>query len=578
MKRMRWLALVLIPLVAGCDVAVGVYFATRKKSSSSRSAAPAVDTTFSVWVADLSAGVLTDADVQTAIIANGGQPTAEWTRVGGFTRTTEVDLSLVPGTWDAVLISATSNQKYLLDSMVILNGSGDPLASFTAPTFSDRMLTETEARNLPDGRTSETDATATQKAFLFKRFPGPIAPISRLRVDIWDLAVGPASGDTAWRRTVASPGEERSGGMGVFAASPVDKLYVSYRNVVNATEDNIEVLELGPNGGTTQTVPMENTVTGKVGAPSLAVMAGGDVIVAHSVGAADLRVRRFNGTLSSTIWNQPISNNGTTAALIEPNSISLDASDNVILVGGYDFGVLNGGFGHYMQRLAAGNGALWGVAPLPPVDAANSYWRGVVTAGADDIFAAGDRTGTLPSTSLDTFARKTSQSSTGAETWGTTINGAANQADVGHAVGVGPGAVPPVYVGGSRTVAGQGLNAILHKLESAAGAEELSAAPWPFEFNGSGNGDDEILSLVVEGNVIYATGYETTATQGRNLFVVKLDVSGVTTLVLWKRTFDAGVGDDRGVSLKTTPTHVFVSGDVNVGAGDFDIFVWKLLK
>lgn len=579
MMRARLLALVLVSLLAGCDIAVGVYFATRKKSSNDSASVSLPDTTFSIWVANLSAGASTDAQVQNAIILNGGQPTAEWTPVGAFTRTTEVDLSTVPGTWDAILISATANQKYLLDAVVVLNASKDPLASFTAPNFSDRMIftVPTAAENLPDGVTAETDATATQKAFIFKRYSGPLVPLSRFRVEIWDQTIGPTSGDTAWRRTVASPGEERSGGMGVFVSSPVDKLYVSYRNVVNATEDNIEIHELGQDGATTQNVPMETTVTGKVGAPSLAVMTNGDVVVAHSVGADDLRIKRMPGTLIGQVWSTAIANNGGTAARLEPNSLALDGSNNAILAGGLDFGGVIG-FGHFMQRYAVADGADWVTTPAPPADVANSYWRGVATSGADAIYAVGDLTVTLPSVSLDMLARRTSQSSSGAtETWGTTSNGAANGADCGNAIGVGSGATPPVYVGGFRAVTGQGRNAILHKLASDTGAEVV-AASWPFSFNGSaGNGDDEILSLVVEGTLVYATGYETTAAQGRNLFVMKIDVSG-DPLVLWKRTFHAGVGDDRGVSIKTTPTHVFVSGDVQVGAGDFDVFVWKLLK
>src|SRR4029079_448621 len=85
MKQARVLAWLLMPLLLGlpgCDIAVGVYFATKKKSSNSKTLqAPAIDTTFSIWVANLSAGILSDAQVQTAIHNNGGQPTSEWTRI-----------------------------------------------------------------------------------------------------------------------------------------------------------------------------------------------------------------------------------------------------------------------------------------------------------------------------------------------------------------------------------------------------------------------------------------------------------------------------------------------------------------
>jgi len=570
------LALLLIPLVAGCDIAVGVYFATKKKSSHGASVqvGPAVDTTFSIWVANLSAGVLTDAQVQTNIHNNGGQPTGEWTRVGGFTRSTEVDLALLPGPWDAILISATSNRKYLLDAVVVLNASGDPIASFTAPTTNELMLTPAEAENLPDGKTSETDAIAGQNSFIFKRFSGPVAPLVRFRVDIWDMIGGPTSGDTAWRSTIAVAGEQRSGGMGVFTALGVEKSYVSLRNVVSGAIDVIEVNELSATGSFVQNVALQSNVTGKVGAPSLSVATDGDIVVAHSVGSSDLRVRRFDPTLVTTRWNQPIVNGGGTAARVEPNSLSLDSANNAILVGGYDFGGLTG-FGHYMQRLRASDGALWGSTPAPPADLANSYWRGVVASGTDDIFAAGDFSGPLPSTSLDVFTRKTSQSSTGAETWRSLQNGANNLADCGNAVGVDSGG--NIYVGGFITITGPKKTGTLQKLSSAGVA---AGAPWPLTLTGSSanaTADTEILSLVVEGTTVYITGYETTATQGQNIFVMKIDVSG-NPLVLWRRTFHGGSGDDRGVSLKTTPTHVFVSGDIDVGGGDFDIFVWKLLK
>jgi len=229
-----------------------------------------------------------------------------------------------------------------------------------------------------------------------------------------------------------------------------------------------------------------------------------------------------------------------------------------------------------MQRFASGNGAQWVIPPLPPADINNTYWRAAITVGTDDIFATGDLLGTLPSTSIDVFTRKTSQSSTGAETWKSLQNGANNLTDCGNALGVGSGG--NIFVGGFIGTTGQGKNAVLYKIDSSGAA---AIAPWPFVFNGSGNGDDEILSMVVEGSIVYATGYESTASQGRNLFVMKIDTSVIDASgpspVLWKRTFH-GAGDDRGVSLKTTATHVFVSGDTDVGAGDFDIFVWKLLK
>lgn len=357
----------------------------------------------------------------------------------------------------------------------------------------------------------------------------------------------------------------------MVVGSPTDQLYVSIRDV-SAGKDVIEILQLGAGGSLVQNVPIEANVTGQVGAPSIAVASNGDVVVANSVGAGDLRVRRYNSSLGTTIWNQPLTNVGTTPARIAQNSIALDGSDNAILAGGFDFGVANGGFGHFMQRLAATNGGLWAVPPLPPTDPNDTYWRGVVTSGPDDIFATGDLLGTLPSTSIDVFTRKTSQSSTGAETWRSLENGPDNLADCGNAVGVGTGGA--LFVGGFFTTTSNGRDAVLIKLDSSGVA---AGAPWPLTFNGSGNGDDEIMSLVVEGTFVYAAGYETTATQGKNLFVMKIDVSGAP-VVLWKRTFDGGNGDDRGVSLKTTATHVFVSGDIAVGGGDFDIFVWKLLK
>jgi hypothetical protein len=129
----------------------------------------------------------------------------------------------------------------------------------------------------------------------------------------------------------------------------------------------------------------------QVGAP-LAVASNGDVIVANTVPPGDLHVRRFTSNFGGTLWNVQITNGGSTPARVEPNSLSTDPVDNVILAGGFDFGGLTG-FGHYMQRFSALSGGLWGTLPLPPADLNNTYWRGVITSGADDIFATGDLIG-----------------------------------------------------------------------------------------------------------------------------------------------------------------------------------------
>jgi hypothetical protein len=147
--------------------------------------------------------------------------------------------------------------------------------------------------------------------------------------------------------------------------------------------------------------------------------------------------------------------------------------------------------------------------------------------------------------------------------------------DAGNAVAADPQG--NVYVGGYFTVSGPAKRALIFFYP---GGDPPHAAT-PF-YMATLNSDSEILDLTVDTvgaqNFVYATGYETVTLGGikrQNLFIMKFASGGA---VLWKRTYNAGVGDDRGVSVVLDATNVWVWGETTVAVGDVDVFYLRLVK
>ena len=238
MKRARLLALALIPLVAGCDIAVGVYFATRNKSSSRAAAGPpAPDVRFFVWVADLSG--VTDTTERDSIATAGGNPGPNWTLLGSGTSSGE--FTMPAGNFNGVLIQATDAQIYHIDSIEVLDSTDTTTATASTTTLFGNLVNNIpQIAGPPNAVIADTAATSTDKAFVFLHHG---AFFTEFRVNIWN-PTSRAEGDLEWIATYALGGNQLAGGA---AVNSVGTTYLTFREA-----STIVLIRLGANGAVIQ--------------------------------------------------------------------------------------------------------------------------------------------------------------------------------------------------------------------------------------------------------------------------------------------------------------------------------------
>ena len=155
------------------------------------------------------------------------------------------------------------------------------------------------------------------------------------------------------------------------------------------------------------------------------------------------------------------------------------------------------------------------------------------------------------------------------ETWDENLDDSGSTNGIGRSVGVdGSG---HAYVGGFFTHSGDNDSVILRYGSGAPpGLVHFPPVSLP---NRTGN--DEILDIAVDSDgTIYAVGYETNGAQASDLVLYKI---AANNQILWKRTVHEN-GNDRAVSVVSTPTHVIVVGELEIAPGNKDIHVRKYVK
>lgn len=562
MKHARLMALVLIPLVAGCDVAVGVYFATRKKSSSSRSSsAPAPDVRFFIWGADLTG--VTDSQEVTDTDTAGGNPGARWTLLGSGT--SSMEFTVPPSTYNSVLIQATEAQVYHIDAIEVLDTTGTTTATATAGTLFTLPALVTNVNNIagtPDAVVAQTVATATNKAFVFLHHT---AFVEKFRVTLWQPTVR-SEGDLEWVATYPLPSNQIAGGAAVTGTSGMTYLVLRDGNAH-------QLLRYSAAGAVVQddfSPPRDLTPLGSVTSASghaSVVTDNDDVFIAVTELAGNIRLFKFLGNDDQHVWTFP-AQSGPGVDRVEPNGLALNSNGDLILAGGFDQQGLVG-VQHYVRKHSKADGSdMWlgSPPPAPPADATNTYWFAVAARGTTDVFLAGNQAQALGLGPVDIYTQRMLDSSPASvtETWNNVFNNGAQNPGLGRSVGFDAGG--NVFVAGSLTSGN--LNSVIVRFASGA-------PPPSLHLLSSRTGNDEFLDIAVEPDgTIYAVGYETNGTQGQDMVLLKIAPNNT---VLWKRTVH-GFGDDRAVTVFVSSVHVFVVGELGIAAGNRDIHVRKYVK
>jgi hypothetical protein len=552
-RVLSWLLLPLLLGLPGCDVAVGVYFATKKKSShSTASNTPQVDTSYFVWVADLTG--VTDATEQGAIATAGGNPTAKWQLLGSGTQSAEFTMPV--GTFNGILIQTTTAQDYHLDAFEILDAPKGSTIGTAGAVLADQISGAGTAIGYPNGDFVVMTATATNKAFVFMHHS---SPITNFRVNLWKPS-SRSEGDLEWVQTFPRTGDQTAGGAGVNA---LGEIFLTYRD--EGTLDQW-LRKCDASGTPVSTINLQTSVTSNAGMPAVAVSSN-NVFAASNAGAGDIVVQKYSFLLAPQ-WGSPHTFIGTGVDRVEANGLSITSNGDVLIAGGSDAGVV-AGIDHWLRRLDGSTGGeKW---TRTKSDTQATHWYAVTNAvkstapGTDEIFSAGDQF--LVNTEMFTLQTIDNNLGTVSDGWSEQKGDGASPSDRAQAIGV--DSAFNVYVAGFIGRSATGKDSVILKYPSIG-------SPGSIHFDPKLSGADELFDLVVEADgTIYAVGYETLSGQGEDLVLLKIAPNGGLD---WKRTLHNGVGNDRGISVMTTTTHVIVVGEVTVAASNRDIHVRKYVK
>jgi hypothetical protein len=576
-RLLVWLLLPLLLGLPGCDIAVGVYFATKKKSSksSSTNTQSSPDSSYHVFVKQVAAGTETSEENTITNAGNGNPGTVGWADIGSAFATHVFPLPAI-GTFNSIAISANDLTAYSIESVELLNASGDVTEVASGTTYHNTLISNpNNILGAPNGSVAITAADASHNAYVFTVYGLANSP-TKVRINTWSTA--PGSGDIDQRQIGTRGGIQRAGGA---ALKNDGTLYALAKDDFGPNRD-VLLFKFPSSGGPAPTPTLiDSGGTTPLGNNTVVISPTDQVFLATTAPgsinpSSIIHVQKLEGI--APLWSQTY---GLTTTLnrVEAHGLALDAAGNLVLGGAFDFGAATGGIGPFLRKLSGTDGSqLWALPPGPPgppYDANDDYWYGVAAASGD-FFSTGDQQLTPPTGSIQVYTQQVdgSDANNGAKRWEDYKDGpnAPNtNPDRGNSVAV--STTGDAYVGGFYGSNGPARNAVI--IRYPVGTSPGSALIF---FSTSANSDSEILDIAVDSSgFVFATGYETITlgTTRKNLFLVKLASDGS---LIWKRTYNGGFGDDRGVSLIQTASHIYVFGETTVGAGDVDVFYLRFLK
>lgn len=232
------------------------------------------------------------------------------------------------------------------------------------------------------------------------------------------------------------------------------------------------------------------------------------------------------------------------------NAIAVDAAGNV-----YVTGISTGttSFSDYATVKYNSSGQeLWAVRYNGPFNGTDEAFS-IAIDGSGNVYVTGE---SISGTNYDYATIK--YNSSGQQQWAARYNGP--QSSIDNAAVVRVDAAGNVYVTGSSTGSGSGLDYLTLKYNSA-GQEQ-----WAARYNGTNNADDVPSDMIIDGaGNIFVTGGSSGSTSSNDYLTVKYNNSGQE---MWTARFN-GTGNDNdiasGIAL-TVSGNIYVTGS-SIGQG-----------
>jgi len=330
----------------------------------------------------------------------------------------------------------------------------------------------------------------------------------------------------------------------------------------NGTYDYVTI-KYASGGGPLWTNVYDGSGGGTDIATGAAVDSGGNVYVTgYSLGVGvsyDYVTIKYSGA-GAQLWINAY--NGPANGDDEAVAVAVDSSDSVYVTG---YTTVAGNTVDYATvKYLSGGTAVW-TNRFNGLGNANDTPSGLATDSSNNVYVTGYSMGS--GSSLDYATVK--YSSSGIAAWTNRFNGQGNGDD--KAVGVAVDASNNVYVTGSSTSAGNGLDYATIKYSSGG------TASWTNRYSGPVNGDDIPIGLTVDRNGnVYVAGYSAGSSSGLDYATIKYSTAGVA---LWTNRYNGPTsGTDQASALAVdTNNNVFVAGFSAGVASGFDFATVKYL-
>jgi hypothetical protein len=567
---------VLLPLLLGlpgCDIALGVYFATKKKSSTSQSLPPSTPSvSYTLYVANFASPAAAAAEkTNLDSDANGGNPNpATWTLLGQGSATSVWPIS---GNMNAILVQGPLTQVYNIDTFERLDANGAVVEVPTSANiyFNRNVTNPTNASGMLDGVPATT--VTTDPAHIPCIFALFTQSITSARIRIW--GANQTSGDCVWSNHHELAGTDNF----MAGGSTVNSTGVVYTTYVDTTAGQSWLLPFQANGTKNSPISVLTANASSSSSISAAVDAGDNIFVTASVTGGGVQIQKFANGATSATWGTTFASGinqiaANSLAVASNAPLHLGGTGSVIIFAG-QVGTGNHSIVRYDDLLTSGSFIYATTTPADPSKATG--WSGASISGGTNVLTTGDLNNST-SGNIELFTEASTL--TGTLLWPNppTTTGGGASTNNGNAIGTdGQGFA---YVAGNFGSNTHGKDSVIiqYKASDGSGLNTLYKNSTFAEAN-------EFLGIAVDTDgTIYAVGYinqsnlvsTTAAPPVTSWWIGKFAPTGLVPV--WTATFNFGLGNDQAMSVAISGNYVYVVGSEIYTGPKTGLRVLKFMK